>query len=130
MFNPRSGGPYFYDRTITTDAFGGTFFAVTVVWGVLRGPPSQRRIVEWDLLMNGHLEGDSGGSYTFGDALSNSSLMDTENILAHELGHAAGLGHPPSECTDETMYAFASIGETKKRDLEDGDIQGIIELYQ
>ena len=60
----------------------------------------------------------------------NTDVMDTDNIVTHELGHAAGLGHPPNECTDETMYAFASAGETLKRDLFDGDIQGIVQLYQ
>jgi hypothetical protein len=35
-----------------------------------------------------------------------------------------------SECVDETMYAFATEGETKKRDLNAGDIQWIVKLYQ
>jgi len=55
--------------------------------------------------------------------------MDFENIATHELGHAIGLGHPSSTCTEETMYAFASLGETKKRDLNAGDVQGIDGLY-
>lgn len=93
--------------------------AVTVVWGVFIGPPSQRYLAEWDLLMN--------NQFPFGNADSNS--MDTENVAAHELGHAAGLGHPPDGCTEETMYAFAALGETKKRTLEAGDIAGIRKLY-
>lgn len=95
--------------------------AVTVVWGVFIGPPSQRRLAEWDLLMN--------NQFPFADASKVTGVMDTENIAAHELGHAAGLGHPPDECTEETMYAFAALGETKKRDLEAGDKAGIRELY-
>ena len=55
--------------------------------------------------------------------------MDFENIAQHELGHAFGLGHPSDTCTEETMYRFASNGETKKRDLYDGDIAGIKALY-
>ena len=93
--------------------------AVTVVWGVFGGPPGNRRLVEWDLLMN--------DSFAWGDAEADN--MDRENIAAHELGHAAGLGHPPDTCTEETMYAFASLGETKKRSLEDGDRAGILKLY-
>ncbi len=93
--------------------------AVTVVWGVFIGPPSGRRLVEWDMLMNDW--------FAWGDGDPNK--MDIANIATHELGHAAGLGHPPDECTEETMYAFASAGETKKRSLEDGDRAGILELY-
>ncbi len=95
--------------------------AVTVVWGIFIGPPQGRELVEWDILLN--------DQFSFGDAETNPALMDTENITGHELGHAAGLGHPPDECTEETMYAFASAGEIKKRDLEAGDIAGIRELY-
>ncbi len=65
--------------------------AITVVWGVFSGPPRQRRFVEWDLLMN------DIGPWDFGDAGLNPALMDIANVVTHELGHAAGLGHPPSE---------------------------------
>ena len=40
-----------------------------------------------------------------------------------------GLGHPSGSCIEETMYAFASNGETKKRDLNAGDVAGINGLY-
>jgi predicted Zn-dependent protease len=55
--------------------------------------------------------------------------MDLQNIATHEFGHAAGLGHPDSTCTGETMYASASFDETQKRTLEAGDIAGINDLY-
>ena len=55
--------------------------------------------------------------------------MDFENIATHELGHAVGLGDLYNDCTEETMYGYASYGETKKRTLEAGDITGIKKLY-
>ena len=97
--------------------------AVTTTWGIYGGPPQNRKLVEWDMVFN-------DPDFVWGDALANASLMDFENIAVHELGHAAGLGHPSDSCAQETMYRFASNGETKKRDLNTGDIQGIQKLYQ
>jgi len=94
--------------------------AVTVVWSTSFGPPSQREIVEWDQLYDLDFEWNITGEDGF---------MDFDNIATHEIGHAAGMGHPDSTCTDETMFAFASNGETKKRDLFNGDIAGINKLY-
>ena len=137
IFGTRVGGevpPFTGDLDEVNSAQFGAYansnaIAVTVVWGVFRGPPSQRRLVEWDILMNGHLAGKTGGTFLFGDATSNPNVMDTQNIVAHELGHAAGLGHAPSGCTEETMFGFAGVGETNKRSLEAGDRAGINALY-
>lgn len=95
--------------------------AVTIVWGIFSGPPFNRELVEWDMVFD-HVDFDWS-------ATGESDKMDFENIATHETGHAAGLGHPDDSCTEETMYAFADFGETKKRDLHDGDIAGISELY-
>ncbi len=95
--------------------------AVTIVWGIFSGPPSQRKLVEWDQIYD---EVDFNWSSN-GEA----SKMDFENIATHEIGHSVGMGHSPDECIEETMYRFASAGETKKRDLNSGDIAGINELY-
>lgn len=95
--------------------------AVTYTWGVFGGPPQGRGLVEWDMVF----DSDSFAWSTSGAA----DAMDFRNIDTHELGHAMGLGHPSGSCTEETMYAFASLGETKKRDLDTGDIQGIDGLY-
>ena len=96
--------------------------AVTIVWGVFGGRPSARRLVEWDMVFD---DVDFSWS-TDGSA----GAMDFLNIAVHEIGHAAGMGHPDNACTDETMYAFAALGETKKRDLNAGDIAGILKLYK
>lgn len=94
--------------------------AYTIVWGIFYGPPSGRELVEWDAVFN------SGYAWSLG---GEAGKMDYQNIATHEFGHAAGMGHPDDSCTEETMYRFASLGETKKRDLNSGDIAGILELY-
>ena len=94
--------------------------AYTIVWGFFSGPPPFRELVEWDAVFNSNypwsLNGEAG-------------KMDYQNIATHEFGHSLGLGHPADRCTEETMYAFASSGETKKRSLEAGDIVGVNNLY-
>lgn len=121
-----------YDDTsvdgMNTMSFGsypdGNVIAVTNVWGYFGGPPQTRELVEWDMLLN------TGSDWTWGDATVDNSLMDLENIVVHELGHAAGLGHPESTCTEESMYAYSTEGEVKKRDLNAGDVAGLEELYK
>ena len=56
--------------------------------------------------------------------------MDYQNIATHEFGHGAGMSHPSDSCTEETMYRFAQSGETKKKTLNAGDIDGIKSLYK
>jgi len=96
--------------------------AVTIVWGIFIGPPGQRELVEWDMVFN-------DASFTFGDADSDPSVFDYQNIFTHEIGHAVGMAHPGDTCTEETMFRFAEEGETKKRDLNNGDINGVNKLY-
>lgn len=56
--------------------------------------------------------------------------MDFENIATHELGHSVGLDDLyEDKCSEQTMYGYADDGETKKRNLEAGDITGIQKLY-
>lgn len=95
--------------------------AVTIVWGIFNGPPSQRVLVEWDQVYD-DVDFDWSSSGATGK-------MDFENIATHELGHSVGMDHPPDSCTEETMFASASTGETKKRSLNAGDITGIDGLY-
>lgn len=95
--------------------------AVTYTWGIFSGPSSRRQLVEWDMLFD---DEDFTWSTT-----GSTTAMDFQDIATHELGHAMGLGHPSSTCTEETMYAYASNGETKKRDLNPGDVAGINTMY-
>ncbi|MFH0973701.1 MAG: matrixin family metalloprotease [Candidatus Micrarchaeota archaeon] len=96
--------------------------AITVVWGVFGGPVNQRRLIEWDMVFD---EVDFDWS-----ASGEPSKMDFENIATHEIGHALGLSDLyEGRCSEQTMYGYASFGETKKRSLEAGDIAGIQALY-
>ncbi|MFP4600525.1 MAG: matrixin family metalloprotease [Persicimonas sp.] len=52
---------------------------------------------------------------------------DLLNTLVHEVGHFIGLDHTP--VSEATMYASAAEGETKKRTLEQDDIDGICYIY-
>ena len=95
--------------------------AVAIVWGYFRGPPSQREIIEFDILFD--------TDYTW--SLSGEpDKMDLQNIATHELGHGLGLGDLyDSSASEETMYGYSEYGETKKRTLYLGDIAGIQALY-
>jgi hypothetical protein len=130
IFGPGSNDNSYAVVTSNVDDRNGAEFAsitdagviaVTYTWGIFGGPPQGRELVEWDMIFDvDDFEWSSSGA---------GNAMDFRNIDTHELGHAMGLGHPSSTCTDETMYAYASLGETKKRDLNPGDIAGIDGLY-
>lgn len=127
------------EDTVAPDGLNEVFFAplsypnaiaVTIVWGIFSGPPRGRELVEWDMVFN-------DPTYKFGNAgptsetsLGDTTIMDLLAIATHESGHAAGLGHPEDSCTEETMFRFATEGETKKRTLNAGDIKGIKALYK
>jgi hypothetical protein len=95
---------------------------VTIVWGIFSGPTFQRQLVEWDQVYD-----DSDFDWSLTGELYK---MDFDNIATHELGHTMGMGDLyTSGCSDQTMYGYASEGETNKRDLNSGDINGINNLY-
>ena len=95
--------------------------AVTIVWGIFSGPTFQRRLVEWDQIYNSVYDWSSSGE---------SNKMDLGNIVIHEKGHSFGMNDLyTSFCSEQTMYGYATTGETKKTTLEAGDINGINKLY-
>ncbi len=99
--------------------------AMAIIWGIFGGPPPFRELVEWDMIFD-----DVDFDWGICDGVDCTSKMDFENIATHELGHAVGLGDLyNTECSEQTMYGLATEGETKKRDLADGDIAGINSLY-
>ncbi len=54
--------------------------------------------------------------------------MDVQNVVAHEAGHALGMGHS-IQVEEATMYPRTKEGETSKRDLHPDDMAGIQVLY-
>ena len=104
------------------DISSSNAIAVTIIWGIFGGPPAGRELVEWDQIYD-DVDFDWSSSGEGGK-------MDFENIATHELGHSVGLGDLyDSNCSEQTMYGYASYGETKKQTLESGDIAGISTLY-
>lgn len=97
--------------------------AVTIIWGIFGGPPFGRELVEWDQVYD---------DVSFDWSAESSGVagkMDFDNIATHELGHSVGMGDLYNSCVDETMYGYSANAETKKRDLNSGDISGINALY-
>lgn len=104
--------------------------AVTVIWGYFIGKPSNRRIVEFDILFDTDWPWGYAGP-TDEDELGDIDIMDLQNIATHELGHGVGLADVYEDaCSEVTMYGYSTYGETKKRTLADPDITGLLELYE
>lgn len=89
--------------------------AVTYIWY------SGSRIVETDCRMNTY----------YGWSLSGQGgKMDVQNIMTHEFGHWCGLADLYNEPDYWlTMYGYADFGETYKRTLGLGDVNGLEAFY-
>lgn len=118
-----SSAPDGKNEVLFANISGSGTIGVTTVWGVFKGKPANRQLVEWDMVLD---DTDFDWSAETDGVLGK---MDFSNIFVHEAGHALGLGHPGDGCVDETMFRFASKEEIKKRDLADGDVVGVQELY-
>lgn len=92
--------------------------AVTSIWYTRVG----KKIVEFDIRFD--------TDFSWGDAETNSSLMDLQNIATHELGHAVGLSDIYStSCSYVTMYGYSTEGDIGKRTLAQPDITGLLAIY-
>ncbi|MCG2717392.1 MAG: matrixin family metalloprotease, partial [Nanoarchaeota archaeon] len=101
-------GVYDYQNSIVFGDYPESgVIGVTSVWYTRKG----KEIVEFDMLLD--------TDFTWGDAELNTNLMDLENIMTHELGHAVGLSDLYSDaCSAVTMYGYSNYGEISKRSLE------------
>jgi hypothetical protein len=91
--------------------------AVTIIWY----SRATKAITEFDMVLD--------TDFTWGNGATN-NVMDIQNIATHELGHGFGLNDLyQSGAQLETMYGYATEGETIKRDLYVGDQTGITKLY-
>lgn len=78
------------------------------------------RIEDADIVIN------AGSRWSTGGDCANS--YDLQDVLAHEAGHLFGLGHDSGD-RDATMFPSAGFCEVKKRDLAQGDLDGLKLLY-
>ncbi len=92
--------------------------AITNIWYTKR----TKQIVEYDVLFNNY--------YAWGDATLNPNVMDLQNIATHETGHGIGLADLYNTCVQETMHGYSSLGETSKRTISTGDIEGLRKIYR
>ncbi len=117
-YTARYGVQNFVNAIAFGDYPDNNVIAITSVWYTRVG----KRIVEFDQLYNTR--------YSWGNADTNSSIMDLQNIAVHELGHGVGLGDIYSvSCSAVTMYGYSDFGETQKRTLESADITGLQKMY-
>ncbi len=104
-------------------AFDTSAIAVTRNFYISGNSGKAGLIVDTDILLN-------GVNYVF-SSRGEPSAHDIQNIVTHEVGHFVGLGHEvdPKD-TEATMFASASVGETKKRDLASNDLEGLFAAYR
>jgi MYXO-CTERM domain-containing protein len=104
-------------------------FAVTIVWN----NTSTGEILDADMMINDELATSrfAGGPYAncppLGCPSGNPGEADLANIVTHEAGHFIGIGH--SDVAEATMYAMADRTSTKKRSLEQDDINAVCDIY-
>ncbi|HLC77941.1 MAG TPA: matrixin family metalloprotease [Candidatus Nanoarchaeia archaeon] len=117
-YSAQYGVQNFQNALVFGDYPDSGVIGVTSVWYTRVG----KRIVEFDMLLN--------TDFVWGDATLNSSAMDLQNIITHELGHSIGLDDIYStSCLSVTMYGYSTEGETSKRILETADIAGLQKMY-
>jgi len=111
----RSAGRYDGYNVISWGRYRAGVIAVTYIWYI------GDTIIETDTVLNTLYKWSLTGE---------PNKMDVQNIMTHEFGHWCGL----DDLYDDkdywlTMYGYASLGETYKRTLGLGDINGLKAVY-
>jgi len=102
-------------NVVSWGSYSAGAIAVTYIWS------SGNRIVETDCRMNTYYSWSLSGQ---------SGKMDVQNIMTHEFGQWCGLKDLYSDADYWlTMYGYANYGETYKRSLGLGDINGLRAVY-
>jgi hypothetical protein len=101
--------------------YGGSYsstLAVTTTWTSRTSGVISKATVAFNTKYGWSTSGESGKE-------------DVQNIITHEFGHWMRLLdiYSPSTCSDVTMWGSAAYGETKKRTLEQADLDGLLSLY-
>jgi matrixin len=99
---------------------GTSTLAVTYSWRWSTGE------FEHDTVFNKQMPWFQAGSEGDG-CYESSGRFDLQNVATHEFGHTYGLSH--SGAGFNTMAPSATTGETYKRSLASGDINGIRAVY-
>ena len=128
-----AGSAFRYNYTGTTTRTGPTADGYNIIWRNDLGAGGtiaanyywysrQTKIIsENDIIFNSRLPWATNGAVGY---------YDVQNIATHELGHCLCLNDIYKSYQSEmTMYGYGATGETKKRTLESGDIQGIKFIY-
>jgi hypothetical protein len=112
-------GPNYDGYNVVCDSNMGDngILAVNYYWYTRRG----KIVVENDIVFNTYYPWSTSGAATY---------YDVQNIGTHELGHCLILDDLYSSYqSEQTMYGHGALGETKKRSLESGDIDGMNYIY-
>jgi hypothetical protein len=98
------------------DGSGGTLARTTYWYN-----PSTNLLTEFDIVF------DEDETWS---ATGELGKFDIQNVGTHEAGHTLVLEDLyDSGDSEQTMYGYCSLGETKKRTLETGDVAGVRYIY-
>ena len=117
------GNRYDGKNVVSWGKLGQGILAVCYTWYYKRSGA----IVEFGIVFNTRY---SWGIDPDGEGGTTINAYDVQNIGTHEAGHTLCLGDLYMTAAKElTMYGYSARGETKKRSLGHGDVQGVKFVY-